>query len=102
MQMGTRPANSQVQYTHYLMCNLDYRHDFILHTGSKITNDHAYKNSTCHQQGIVYKQVHVAVIQPIQYAVHTVLCMQKLNMDKENLLNVDGKNAEATNSLEVC
>ena len=56
MQMGTRPANSQVQYTHYLMCNLDYRQDFILHTGSKITNDHAYKNSTCHQQGIVYKK----------------------------------------------
>ena len=67
--------------------------DFVLHTGSKITNGHAYVYSACQQQGIV---LHVTVIQLLQCVV--LFCVQMQNFDP---VNMDEENAEVTNSLEV-
>ena len=94
--MGTRPANSKVQcYRCTCSCDSNVKFDdFVLHTGSKVTNGHAYAYSACQQQGIV---LHVTVIQLIQCVV--LFCVQMQNLDP---VNMDEENAEVTNSLEVC
>ena len=91
-----RYSSTNVHVAVIAMQNFTYKQnkdDFVLHTGSKITNGHAYSYSACQQQGIV---LHVTVIQLLQCVV--LFCVQMQNLDP---VNMDEENAEVINSLEV-